>query len=93
MKFLRTSHSAVRSHLAAAMDLPTFLATAGALSLGGRKRIVEQALLLFDHNFVHLPLKESMYGVNPLQKLKLIQHRLDQASSGTMEASSRSIVI
>ncbi len=46
LKFLKSAHSAVRSHLAAASDLPTFLDTAGILSLNGRKRLVEQAWFL-----------------------------------------------
>jgi hypothetical protein len=84
LKFLESTHAAVREHMAAASDLPTFLATAGALSLDGRKRLVEQALVLVESNFVHLPLKESMHGVDPVQKLRLIQHRLGQSTSETM---------
>jgi hypothetical protein len=72
--------------MAAASDLPTFLESAGTLSLTGRKRLVEQALVLVDDNFVHLPLKESMHGVDPVQKLRLIQHRLDQSTSATMDS-------
>jgi hypothetical protein len=86
LKFLKSTHSAVRSHLAAASDLPTFLESAGALSLNGRKRLVEQALVLISDNFVHLPLKEAMHGVDPVQKLRLIQHRLDQSTSATMDS-------
>lgn len=86
LKFLKSTHSAVRSHLAAASDLPTFLDSAGILSLNGRKRLVEQALVLIDDNFVHLPLKEAMHGVDPVQKLRLIQNRLDQATASTMDS-------
>jgi len=86
LKFLRSTNSAVRSHLAAASDLPTFLDSAGILSLNGRKRLVEQALVLIDDNFVHLPLKEAMHGVDPVQKLRLIQNRLDQATASTMDS-------
>lgn len=85
LKFLNSTHSAVRSHMAAASDLPTFLESAGSLSLNGRKRLVRQALVLLDNNYVHLPLKESMHGVDPVQKLRLIQHRLDQSTSATMD--------
>ncbi len=82
--FLKATHAAVRSHLRASSDLPTFLASAGALTLNSRKRLVEQALVLIDDNFVHLPLKESMHGVDPVQKLRLIQHRLEQSTTSTM---------
>ena len=84
LRFLKSAHSAVRAHLSASSDLPTFLASAGVLSLNGRKRLVEQALVLIDHNFVHLPLKEAMHGVDPVQKLRLIQHRLEQSTTATM---------
>ena len=84
LRFLGATHQAVRSHLKAASDLPTFLANAGGLSLAQRKRLVEQALVLIEENFVHLPLKESMHGVDPVQKLLLIKHRLDQSTTATM---------
>ncbi len=84
LRFLRSAHQAVRSHLRAASDLPTFLASAGSLSLSQRKLLVEQALILIKDNFVHLPLKESMHAVDPVQKLRLIQHRLDHSNSSTM---------
>ncbi len=84
LKFLESAHSAVRKHLTAATDLPTFLESAGLLSLNGRKRLVDQTLLLIDNNYVHLPLKESMHGVDPLQKLRLIKHRLEQSTPSTM---------
>lgn len=86
LKFLKSTHTAVRSHLAAATDLPTFLQSAGTLNLNERKRLVEQALVLLEENFVHLPLKESMHGVNPLQKLRLIQHRLDESTTASMDS-------
>lgn len=84
--FLKRAHSAVRSHLAAATDLPTFLESAGVLNLSGRKRLVAQALLLIEENYVHLPLKESMHGVDPVQRLRLIKHRLDQSTPSTMDS-------
>jgi len=37
---------------------------------------VEQALVLLEQNYVHLPLKEAMHGVNPIQRLKLLKHQL-----------------
>lgn len=84
LKFLASAHPAVRSHMAGTADLPTFLASAGALTLSQRKRLVEQALVLIEQNFVHLPLKESMHGVDPAQKLRLIEHRLNEATTATM---------
>jgi len=68
------------------MDLPTFLGSAGSLTLDDRKRLVEQALVLIEDNFVHLPLKKSMHGVDPVQKLRLIRHRLDASTSASMDS-------
>ncbi len=87
LEFLRNVHPAVREQLATATDLKTFLDSVGDLSLDARKRIVEQALILFDDNFVHLPLKESMHGVDPIQKLRLIKHRLEQATDSELESA------
>lgn len=84
LRFLDSTHKAVRSILQASTELPDFLATAGNLTLLQRKRLVDQALLLMDDNFVHLPLKEAMHGVDPVQKLKLIKHRLERTSTATM---------
>ena len=46
------------------------------LSREQRLRIVEQALLLIEMNYVHLPLKQAMHAVNPIQLLKLLKFRL-----------------
>jgi C-terminal processing protease CtpA/Prc len=79
--YLKRTHSAVRSHLRAATDLPTFLASAGELNPAQRRRLVEQALLLIDDNYVHLPLKEAMHGVDPVQRLRLVLHRLEEGGA------------
>ncbi|MDV3348735.1 S41 family peptidase [Leptothoe sp. LEGE 181152] len=87
LTFLNSVHPAIKQQLADATDLKTFLETAaGVLSLDKRKQIVEQALILFEDNFVHLPLKESMHGVNPIQKLRLIKHRLEQETDAELES-------
>jgi len=78
LKFLDNAHSAVRDHLSASLELPAFLATAGDLTLEERARLVDQALLLIEENFVHLPLKKAMHGVDPIQRLRLMRHRLQQ---------------
>lgn len=84
LAFLEHAHPAVQSHLAAATELSDFTRTVGQLSLKGRQQIVEQALVIIQENFVHLPLKKAMHGVDPVQKLRLIQHRLSQANVKTM---------
>jgi len=86
LKFLKKAHTAVRSHLSATTDLPTFLKSAGVLKLDERKRLVEQAMLLIEENYAHLPLKESMHGVDPVQRLRLIKHRLEQETPEKMSS-------
>ena len=77
LKFLKRANTAVRSHLSATTDLRTFLASAGGLTIKQRRLLVEQAQLLIENNYVHRPLKEAMHGVDPVQRLRLIRHRLD----------------
>ncbi|MEL6902101.1 MAG: S41 family peptidase, partial [Cyanobacteria bacterium J06606_4] len=84
LEFLEQTHPAVRSQLSKATDLPEFLDTVGNLTLEERKQIVEQSLVLMQENFVHLPLKEAMHGIDPIQRLKLVQHRLEQSTPQTM---------
>jgi hypothetical protein len=49
---------------------------AGRLSREDRLRIVEQALLLLEMNYVHLPLKRAMHAIDPVQRLKLLRLRI-----------------
>ncbi|HVQ07875.1 MAG TPA: S41 family peptidase [Allosphingosinicella sp.] len=63
--------------------LETFLATAGSLTPTERLAIVNQAILLLEGFYVHLPLKRAMHAVDPLQRLRLLRHRLDQLGGET----------
>jgi hypothetical protein len=82
--YLDTTHRAVRGFMQASTDLPTFLASAGTLSLAQRRRIVDQALVLLEHNYAHLPLKEAMHAANPVQALRLLKDRLADATNSTV---------
>ncbi|MGF1607995.1 MAG: S41 family peptidase, partial [Kiloniellales bacterium] len=64
------------TELGAVQSLPDFLATTGMLTLAERERTVVQALVLLDDLYVHLPLKEAMHAINPLQRLRLLRWRL-----------------
>ena len=46
--------------------------------LSGKQRleIVEQAIVLFEEIYVHRPLKEASYGVNPIRQLNLLRNSL-----------------
>jgi hypothetical protein len=70
---------------AAVVPLPQFLESAGNLTLGQRKLLVEQALLLLEQNYVHLPLKAAMHAVNPLQRLRVMRSRMEHQNAETME--------
>src|SRR5215208_3978865 len=43
-------------------------AQGATLTLDDRRLIVGQALVLLEHNYVHLPVKAAMYSVNPVQR-------------------------
>jgi hypothetical protein len=65
-----------------AMPLADFLAGVNEqgdiLTLDERRLIVDQALVLLEQNYVHLPVKVARYGVNPVQRLRLLQARLNR---------------
>ena len=69
---------AVRRFLTAATPLARFIATADPLKPKQRALIVEQAIMLLENFYAHLPLKCAMYAVDPLRRLRLLQHRLPQ---------------
>ncbi|MEM9564583.1 MAG: S41 family peptidase, partial [Actinomycetota bacterium] len=82
--YLTSAHRAVRARLKAADDLPTFIGRAGTLSLAQRRRTVDQALVLIEQNYAHLPLKEAMHAANPVQALRLLRDRLAEQTTATM---------
>lgn len=69
------------------MTLREFLRTAGRLSVEERMLIARQALVILEQNYAHLPLKIARYGVNPVQRLRLLIAKLSR--SGTPEAEWR----
>jgi Peptidase family S41 len=65
------------SALGAEMTLQDFMAEAGELGTAERARLVDQARVLIEDLYVHLPLKRAMHAVDPVQRLKLLRHRLE----------------
>jgi C-terminal processing protease CtpA/Prc len=55
-----------------------FLASARSQALSSQDRValVDQAIKLLGDFYVHLPLKRALYGVNPLERLRLLRQRL-----------------
>ena len=75
--YLKKLSTAVRRHFAKAVDLPTFLSSAGQLTAEDRKLIVRQALILLDQNYAHLPLKKAMHSIDPVQRLRVLLQALE----------------
>ncbi|SEF88121.1 Peptidase family S41 [Nonomuraea solani] len=75
--------------LAGAMELQDFVRMAGTLTLADRRTLVQQALVLIEQNYVHLPLKAAMHAVNPVQRLRLLAVRLSRQSATTMDPEAR----
>lgn len=78
-----------RTERTAAVSLPEFLSTheVGTLSVDNRRLIVQQALLLLEQNYALLPFKVARYGINPLQRLRLMQARLGRPGELEPEVS------
>lgn len=77
--YLKKLGKEVRAHFASSVTLSDFLAGVGVLQPAQRKLIVQQALILIEQNYAHLPLKRAMHSVNPVQRLKLLQQRLEMS--------------
>jgi cytosine/adenosine deaminase-related metal-dependent hydrolase len=60
----------------APLPLQELLDRPGDLTLGDRRLIVGQAILLLEQAYVHLPIKRARYAVDPLQRLRLLEHEL-----------------
>jgi hypothetical protein len=43
-----------------------------------RRAIVDQAILLLEEYYVHLPMKRTMHAVDPVQRLRNLNHELEQ---------------
>ena len=63
-----------------AITLKEFYANANTTALLPQERmdIVDQAIKLLKGFYTHLPLKRALYGVNPVERLQLLQQRLPQ---------------
>ncbi|MGP4111454.1 S41 family peptidase [Streptomyces sp. 4N509B] len=82
--FVENAAEPVRDHLLGASRLDTFLRRAGTLTLQDRRTLVDQALVLVEQNYVHLPLKAAMHAVNPVHRLRLLRRRLERQTERTM---------
>jgi hypothetical protein len=60
--------------------LSEFLHSVTPLPGEARYQLVEQALVLLEGAYVHLRLKQAMHGIDPVQRLRLLYHRLETLS-------------
>ncbi|MCC7161021.1 MAG: peptidase S41 [Anaerolineae bacterium] len=72
----------VKSILGTTVMLDDFLLEADErqFDIRDRARVVDQAQLLLEQLYVHLPLKRAMHAVDPVQRLKLLRRRLGTLS-------------
>jgi hypothetical protein len=76
--FVQDADPAVRDLLTASSPLNSFLAGAKGLTADERALIVDQAIVLMDGFYVHLPLKKAMHAVDPVQRLRLLRKHLPE---------------
>ena len=66
--------------LSDSVALADFLAAATPLAASDRYELVEQARVLLEGLYVHLPLKRAMHAIDPIQRLRLLERRIDTLS-------------
>jgi Peptidase family S41 len=66
-----------KAELGDIVTLADFLATAGKTTREDRLTIIDQAIIMIDQTYVHLPLKRAMHAIEPVQRLRLVKQRLD----------------
>jgi hypothetical protein len=76
-----------------AARLTDLLAAGEPLTLDERRLIVRQAQLMIEQLYVHLPLKRAMHAVDPVQRLRLLERRLDGYSDRRFHDEMISIFI
>ena len=81
------------SPLAAAPLLTDVTAAAEPLTLEERRQIVRTAQVLIEQVYVHLPLKRAMHAVDPVQRLRLLDHRLESYSDRRFQDEMISIFV
>ena len=84
LQLLHPTSATLQTALSQTINLPTFRETPSSLSSRERLQIIEQALVLLEENYVHLRLKEAMHAVEPIQKLKLLEHQIRQTAESEL---------
>jgi hypothetical protein len=74
--------------LGAVQALPDFrgIIESDPMTPAERETLAEQAATMIDGVYVHLPQKRAMYGIDPSQRLRLLQRRLPQLTDRQFHA-------
>ena len=72
---IKAARQAISENVGDTQKLAEFLAIVIKLTIEEREQIIDQALIMIEEIFVHLPLKRAMYAINPVQQLKLLRRR------------------
>ena len=83
----------VAASLGEIQPLPAFLSATGTLTTRARATIVDQALVMIDQTYVHLPLKRAMHAIDPVQRLRLVKQRLNTYSERAFHNEMISIFV
>ena len=83
-QFLTDGAADLAPELIAPDELREFLEVQRTLSLEDRHRTIEQVILLLDRYYVHLPMKKTMHAVDPVQRLRILSHELEQGGGEPM---------
>ena len=65
----------------------------GPLNDAQRRLVLDQAEILIEEIYVHLPLKRAMHAVDPLQALRLLRHRLGELSESAFHVQLQRIFL
>src|SRR5258708_14032530 len=76
--YVQNCDPAVREILSASSPLNSFLVGVEGLTPDERALIVDQAIVLMEGFYVHLPLKKAMHAVDPVQRLRLLRKHLGE---------------
>jgi hypothetical protein len=75
------AHPVVRPLLKSSVGVSEFIASAEGLNRRQQTLIIDQAIMMLEGFYAHLPLKRGMYAVDPLQRLRLLRQRLETLDS------------
>ncbi len=81
-EFLKGVNEEIKPQFEGTTDLRTFLKTTGKLSIEDMILLVEQAQVLLEMFYVHMPLKRAMHAIDPIQRLRLLKYHLEQLPEG-----------